>query len=1047
MGGKSGGGARTPYEAPNTLQSAQRYKAVHVLAEGELAGFAGKTLLQSIYFNGTPIQDSVGNFNFRGVEVYALSGTANQPYVPGFDTSENTVSVGAEVKKAVPVTRTVTDPLISRLRVTVAVERNIQVQDNGDTLAATTDVRAELVNDRGVVTHAIPGRFSEKGSGAFHQDIVFERLPKVPFRIRVVRVSDDPRNDKTVNRTHFASYVEVIDVRQSHPHSALLCVKMDSAQFGSSVPTVNALVKGRKDIKIPSNYDPITRTYNGIWNGGDFKTGWTDNPAWILYDILTTPRFSTIARRLLPEEIDVSALYEIGRYCDEMVPDGRGGQEPRFSCNIQMLDAEPRKLATVVSDLCSAFLGMGVWTGSQFSALVDRDADPVYRYTNVNVVKGAFSYASTALKSVHTAVHVRYADADDFYRVKTEYVSDDKAIARYGLNIKQVEAFGCTSRTQALRVGRWMLKTSLMQQETVTFAVGREGLRHRPYDIIQIADSDYVGAKIGGRIVSASGRTLELDMPPSDDAVGAKLVFQTTDGSLKETSVVSVNGAKATLADASGAQVGGIWLLSGREQTTLWRAITITENASEGTYNITAVRHDPAKYAAVNTRPTTPAVRPTPLSRIYNIAVHAGGGKLEVVWQDTASGSAVGYDVVLYRNGVEVGKRMGLTEMSATFDQLQNGNYVVEITGTNERGVKSRAVRYGFSLNYNITGVKTTAKLLSIALDWTLPEPVVNECYTEVWYSKTNDINTAERLTTLPFPQTGHTLSGVGVTDRYYFWLRVADINGGYGEFTQSVEGRADDNPEPLVSQLQGSLTASSLSEELRKQLADNQTAKDAKALAEATKKAHDALAGKVAGQERALSTLQTSDAAQTAEVTAMKAELAGAKSSITEIRQAAAATDGRVRSMYSLRVASAGKKKAVVGFGLGADGNTGESEFNILANKLVFMLPDGTAVPALLVQQVNGKTTMALNGDLVATGSIHGKHIAASQTIQSPKLVGGEFIGGSLNLGNGRFTVSSEGLVSIRSALGKVGLNISNDQIVVRNEKEEVQVELGKLF
>lgn len=331
MGGKSGGGQHVPYEAPNSLSSAQSLKIIDVVSEGEIAGFANgqDAPFKSVFLNDTVVQNADGSFNFKGITGFFQRGTPDQSYVPGFDASERTVSVSAAVKYSTPVVRSVSDPLVSRLRVTVGVERNAWVNDNGDTLAADTSLTVTLAGKSGSVSQQV--RFTEKGSGAYYQDAVFDKLPSVPFTVRVSRNTPDSTSDKVSNNTFFASFVEIVDARLCYPHTAFAALHIDSDQFGSSVPRRNFLIRGLL-LQVPSNYDPETRSYAGIWDGS-FKTAWTNNPAWVFYDLLTRPRYSTLARRLLPGQIDKWALYEIGRYCDDLVPDGFGGQEPRYVCN------------------------------------------------------------------------------------------------------------------------------------------------------------------------------------------------------------------------------------------------------------------------------------------------------------------------------------------------------------------------------------------------------------------------------------------------------------------------------------------------------------------------------------------------------------------------------------------------------------------------------------------------------------------------------------------------------------------------------------------
>ena len=863
MGGKSGGGQSTPYEAPNTLSSAQSLRIVDAISEGVIYGFANgnDAPLKSVYFDDTPVQNADGSFNFKGVAGFFQRGEQNQSYMPGFDSSERTVAVSANVKTAMPIVRAVTDNLVNRLRVTVGVERNAQIHDNGDTRPATTVMLVELVNAQGA-HHAHFVTFTEKSSGSYYHDVLFDILPQAPFNIRVRRQSDDSTSDKLSNSTFFASYVEIIDVKLSFPNTAVAAYSIDSNQFGNKVPRRNALVKGLL-VNVPSNYDPDARAYSApVWDG-TFKKAWTNNPAWIFYDLCRQPRYSTLARRLKVADIDKWTLYEIGKYCDELVDDGFGGKEPRFVCNAYITGRRPA--GELLSDLASVFTGMAMWNGHQLSVMMDVDSDPVAIYNNANVVNGEFTYSSAALKSIHTAVHVQYIDKNDGYRTKTEYIADDAAIARYGLNIKQVTAFGCDSRGQAARYGAWVLETELRQQHTVSFTVGREGLKHLPFDVVQVMDNQYAGAEVSGRIVAVNGAAVTLDRDV-DNAVGAMLHYTDAGGfkSVKVTGQPSRN--KLTLAAAVALSENDVWVLSAKVKPRLYRAIGITENTDDGTYTISALLHDQKKYADVDTaanfdRDITSLHTLEPV--LLNADVKTENGALILTWDNlTVSGQVLSYDIKIYRNNQLYRHTPDATTPEIRLENLPNGDYRAEIRGRNARGVLSEALVKAWSINYTVTGLRTTPKTLSIDLAWAVPTLDVSGLSSEVWYSRTDNIQTATKLTTLAYPQNAYTLTGVSVTDTFYFWVRMVDENGNAGEYTAAVKGRADNDPAPIVAQMQGAITKSALSQSLLEQL--NSDMSDVAA---------DAVAGEADARTKAI---QAEQAARTAAVKAAADKAAG---------------------------------------------------------------------------------------------------------------------------------------------------------------------------
>ena len=839
MGSQKGGGARTPYEAPNTLNSAQNLRIIDAISEGEISGFAhgNDAPFKSIYFDDTPVQNADGSFNFHGVMGYFQVGTPDQSYIPNFDVSERTVSVSTNVKKNTPIIRAISDNTINRLRVTVGVERNAQVKDNGDTVPANTELVIELVNNSGVQTSR-PVLFNEKGSGAFYHDVVFDSLPAVPFNIRVRRLTADSTSDKVANNTFFASYVEMIDAKLSYPNTALSALKIDSDQFGNNVPRRNYLLRG-KLLQVPSNYDPETRTYAGSLWDGSFKTAWTNNPAWVFYDLLTNERYSTLAHRLTAGDIDKWALYQIAKYCDELVPDGFGGQEPRFVCNAYITDQ--RQAGELLNDLASVFCGLAVWNGNQISVMQDKHTDPVAVYSNANVVDGEFSYAGASLKAIHTAVHVRYADKHDGYRSKVEYIADDEAVARYGLNIKSVTAFGCDSRGQAVRFGAWILQTELRQQNTVSFSVGREGLKHLPYDVIRIAN-DYVGAQLGGRVVAVLGDTITLDRDVSQ-AVGALLYYvDVISGSLKNIKIIAQpKNNQVRVETAISIKAGDTWGLTSKVKSRLYRAVSIKENADDGTYTITALLHDPAKYGvvdesaifddAVNTLHSA-----TP--ELNNATLSSKDGGVVLLWDNlTADGAVLNYDIKIFRNNILYRHIPDAQTAEIRLENLPNGNYKAEIRGRNARGVLSKPLIKAWQVNYEITGLRTRAKTLAVELTWTLPEILTTTAHTEIWYANTNSFQAAKKLVKLPAPQNSYMLMGVGVLDTFYFWARLVDENGNSGAFTEAVMGKSDPDPAPIVANIHGAITETELSKSLINQFNQNDEAAKNAAIAVADTK------------------------------------------------------------------------------------------------------------------------------------------------------------------------------------------------------------------
>lgn len=1010
MGGKSGGGASTPYEAPNTLNSAQSLRIIDAICEGEIRGFANGNdkPWKSVYFDDTPVQNPDGSFNFKGVVGFFQRGTPDQTYIPGFDASERAVPVSVEVKNRAQVVRAVSDELVSRLRVTVGVERNYRVEDNGDTNPAQTAMVVEVIDNKGV--HASKTvEFTEKSSGIYYQDVLFENLPSAPFNIRVSRATPDSNTDKVVNKTYFASYVEIIDAKLSYPHTALAALAMDSDQFGSNNPRRNYLIDGML-VNVPSNYDPDKRTYSGtVWDGA-FKKAWTNNPAWVFYDVLTQPRYSTLARRLKSTDIDKWTLYQVGKYCDELVDDGFGGKEPRFVCNAYITNR--RQAGEFLLDLASVFRGLPVWDGSRFSLVMDADSDPVAMYNNSNVKDGLFAYSGVPYKSITTAVIVQYVDKYDGYRTKTEYVEDQQAIKRYGLNIKQITAFGCDSRGQAARYGAWMLETELRQQSAIKFTVGREGLRHLPYDVVQIMDNDYAGAEVSGRLVNVSGLSVTLDRDV-DDAVGKQLSVETSAGikSLKVMAQPAKN--RLELAEAADIEAGGTWILMGRVKPRLYRVIGTKENADDGTFEVSGILHDPKKYKAVDSRARFDADVTTLHGTVPKLSlpdVKSDGDKLLISWDNlTADGGVLSYDIKIYRNNKLYRHIPDAQTAEISLENLPNGQYRAEIRGRNARGVLSELIEKGWSVDYTVSGVRATAKMNAVQLDWYLPDTVMKNVSSEIWYARENNFEVATKLATVAYPQTTYTLAGVSVTDAFYFWVRIVDNAGNTGEFSAAVSGRSDPDPAPILAQMRGRITQDELSRDLFALV--NQP----KGLGEADRRA-------ISEQVKQ-------------EVKTLKIDTAV----VTEVKKVVSDLEGNMKSLYSLQTQAFGNgRRAISGIAVGADSKTAEGHIMMMADKVMFVDPNSNQiVPAMVVDVKNGRSTLGLNGDLIADGTIHGRHIAASQTIQSPTIIAG-------TLRMGTFSVNPDGGFQSSVSAGGGSTVMNQHGFVARDSTGGLRILLG---
>ena len=758
-GGSGGGGGsvHTPVEAKESGRSKQLVNITEILSEGEIEGLADG--MKSVYFDNTPVQNKDGSFNFNNVQLDGCLGAQKQDTLNGFDTSQKEIPVKAQVRQQQPITRTITDNKVSRLRLTLGVQSLVKQEDNGDTNGTKVDLIVHLG------TRSYPISIEGKYSSPYTRSYLFTDLPSVPFTVQVERVTVDSSSQRLQNNTIWSSYTEIIDTEFTYPNTALMGVKFDSEYFGN-IPTRTYDLLGLK-VKVPSNYDTHTRQYTGMWDG-TFKIDWTDNPAWVLYDIVTNKRYG-LGGRLGEFGADKWALYQVAQYCDQLVPDGFGGQEPRFTCNVWL--TEQRSAYQVINDICSIFRAMPVWNGQQLTVVMDRPADPVWTYTNVNVDNGNFSYTFSAKKSRHNAIQVEYADKENGYEKAIEYVSDDESIRKNGLNVKKITAFGCTSRGQAHRTALWLLQTEKLETKTVTFTVGAEGLMHIPGDIIKVADTHYAGTNIGGRVLAVNGKTVTLDREITTSG-NSYFSYINANAKHQNIKIISVNGAEVTLDQPPlGLEIYGVWSLTTQQITSqLFKALSVKEE-SKGKYTIMALQHEPQKEAIVDNgakfEPVGTTLLTTPQISNVGITVNADGS-VSIDTSVTGGNGIIKYDIRIYKDDALYDVRLGQKSPYLTIDGLENGNYRIVIQVKNENGQLLSEKTQVFTINKPPapTGVRITGGIGNITLEWDWVDDVTA---TEIFVSETDDIKTAKRLTKVTAKMYTHE---VGAKQVRYYWLR-----------------------------------------------------------------------------------------------------------------------------------------------------------------------------------------------------------------------------------------------------------------------------------
>ena len=792
--GKGSSKGHTPREAKDNLKSTQLLSVIDAISEGPIEGPVDG--LKSVLLNSTPVLDTEGNTNISGVTVVFRAGEQEQTPPEGFESSGSETVLGTEVKYDTPITRTITSANIDRLRFTFGVQALVETTSKGDRNPSEVRLLVQIQRNGGWVTEkdiTIKG----KTTSQYLASVVVDNLPPRPFNIRMRRMTPDSTTDQLQNKTLWSSYTEIIDMKQCYPNTALVGVQVDSEQFGSQQVSRNYHLRGRI-LQVPSNYNPQTRQYSGIWDG-TLKPAYSNNMAWCLWDMLTHPRYG-MGKRLGAADVDKWALYVIGQNCDQSVPDGFGGTEPRITCNAWL--TTQRKAWDVLSDFCSAMRCMPVWNGQTLTFVQDRPSDKVWTYNRSNVVMpddGApFRYSFSALKDRHNAVEVNWIDPDNGWETATELVEDTQAIARYGRNVTKMDAFGCTSRGQAHRAGLWLIKTELLETQTVDFSVGAEGLRHVPGDVIEICDDDYAGISIGGRVlaVNSQTRTLTLDREIMLSSSGTTLI-SLVDGSGNPVSVevqsvtdgvkVKVSRIPDGVAEYS---VWGLKLPTLRQR--LFRCVSIREN-DDGAYAITAVQHVPEKEAIVDNGAhfdgdqsgTVNGVTP-PAVQHLTAEVTADSGEYQVLarWDTPKVVKGVSFLLRLTVTADDGSERLVSTARTAEttyrFRQLALGRYTLTVRAVNARGQQGDPASVSFRINapakpatieltpgyFQITAVPRLA----------VYDPTIQF---EFWFSEKRITNTAQVEKSARYLGTGSqwTVQGSRIKPGTDFWFYVRSVN------------------------------------------------------------------------------------------------------------------------------------------------------------------------------------------------------------------------------------------------------------------------------
>ncbi|MDM9027870.1 host specificity protein J [Proteus mirabilis] len=821
--GKGGGGGITPRLLDDNLKNKQFLNVIDLVSEGPIEGPVGG--MSGFLLNGTPVVDADGNPNIHGVEVQWRAGTQTQEPLEDFPFVEKEIPVNVEVKKSTPILRTISDQETDRVRFTLGVSALVSQDDKGNQHDATVEMLIE-VNDGSGWTHAETAKITGKISGQYLESYIIDAPKKKPFQIRVSRLTDDSKSDLLKNGTVWASYTEITDAKFSYPNSAVVGMKIDKSQYGDT-PNRTYHIKGMI-IQVPDNYDPESRTYTGIWTGR-FKPAWTNNPAWVFYDLVTNERYG-IGEMIGSFGVDKFALYAIARYCDELVDDGFGNKEPRFTFNAYI--TSQRKAKEVLDDLASVFRGMPLWDGQQLTCFQDRPSDPVWTYTNSNVIDGKFKYTSTAKSARHNAIEVSWINPSNGWSEEREFIQDDDLIQRFGgVNVKKVTAFGCTSRGQAHRVGKWILQTEKLEKDSVTFSTGREGINCISGDIIEVADDSFSGVKVGGRVLSVNGSTITVDAPIDwkyDDK--GTFSFLGASGGFEKVDIQSIDGDIVTLREIpNGLKQYGVFSISKSTLTTrLFRVISIAED-NEGNYLYNCIQHEPQKESIVDNGvdftgnpPTQNVIRIPNIERLSIAYVNDSSQvQARAMWMTTTINRNISFNVTLYKDS-KVVSTGNTTDLDYYFNGLEAGDYLVGVRGRDTNGMlgNESKVQMVIGTPSAPSSIIVESGFFEIKLIPHIAVPHTLNTEFEFWFSgerridNVNEIESkADFLGRAKFWTKGQLKAGRD------YWFYVRSVNEyGKSHFVEA-KGQADDNTEAILDELDGHFMTTDAGKQLSERL------------------------------------------------------------------------------------------------------------------------------------------------------------------------------------------------------------------------------------
>lgn len=796
-----GGSASTPTLLDDNLKSKQFYRVLDLISEGPIYGPVDQTHLSSFMLNKTPITSSSGAVSVNGVSVAWRPGSELQEPINGFSAIEATTIVNNDVTFDTPLVRTITDQDVTRVRFNVGVSGLVQQDTKGNQSNSTVTMVLETRTAISGWTIGKTVTITGKISGEYLEAHVINAPSSKPFDIRVRRITPDSSSDLLTNDTVWNSYSEITDDNLNYPFSAIAGAVIDRDQY-TDTPSRTYHLRGLI-VDVPDNYDPITRTYTGLWTGG-FKKAWTNNPAWIFRELAKNTRFG-LARRAGYVDVDDGALYVLSQYCDQLVNDGYGGKEPRMTLNAYI--TEQITARELLDKVAGMFRGIAMWDGMRLTVLLDIPQDPIAVVINANVVDGKFAWSSTKRSERYNAVVVSWTDPDNGWEQVKEYVSDDERIARFEYNETTLEAFGCTSRGQAWRAGKWLLETARLETKKVTFQMARDAIGFTPGDIVEVMDNNYAATRLGGRIMSHSGNIIRVDADVSELTAGGDTIsIMGRDGKSVRYEIESVNGSAITLADTPAwVRDGTVFAISTANlKTRLVRIMSIAETDNNSVYSISASLHDPNKQAIVDEgavfevpNDTLNGYRVPNVENLRIINTNTETVQVTATWETATTTKKLVFELYVYSESGAVVAQYETDQFRYDFYGLEAGDYTLGVRGRNENGMKGAETQVDMIIGAPLApaSVIWTPGIFSAGVVPVMQVTATSDTSFEFWYSgetRIIDASAVEDQAQFLGRASQWTLHNLKAETTYYMYVRTRNAFG-FSHFVEaSGEASAD---------------------------------------------------------------------------------------------------------------------------------------------------------------------------------------------------------------------------------------------------------------